>query len=218
MEKLMRLARHILAARAALATLATLAGLAAAPQPAQAWVDYQSMLNQQMQLMNQNINRGLQMQQGVVQQRMQDPQVRAGYQRYLQQMQSAGRAPMDFATYTYYYIYTNGFSSQGMAHMQRTEAGIQQQQRQGLQGLRDAEARRRDAQQQQRDHYSHNQQEAGRGLMGQSTYHGYGAPRVLPHTWQPNTSHRYQGQIYRVDEGGRYFVLGPNGSWYPIQR
>jgi hypothetical protein len=208
----MALVRNVLAAAAIAVSLTTFSS------PASAWVDYQSMINQQMMLMNQNIQRGLQMQQNVVQQRMQDPAVRAGYQRYVQQMQSAGRAPMDFATYAYYHVYTNGFSSQGIGHMRRIEAGIQQQQQQSMQGLRDAERRRGEAQQQQRDRYFHNQQEAGRGLMGQSTYHGYGAPRALPHTWQRNTEHVYQGQRYRVDHTGQYFVLAPNGWWYPIQR
>ncbi len=86
-----------------------------------------------------------------------------------------------------------------------------------MQGLRGAEAARGQAQQTQRDRYFANQQEAGRQLMGQSTYVApNGAPLVLPHTWQRNSVHEHQGQRYRVDAAGEYFVLGSDGWWYPL--
>lgn len=155
----------------------------------------------------------------MIQQRMQDPQVQAAYRAYLQQMQSAGRQPMDFATFTGEYIYTNGFSREGIAHRNRIESGNRAGEMQALQGVRRAEQNRADSMQQQRDGYYRNQQEAGRGLMGQSTYHGpNGSQTALPHTWQPNTSHQYQGNTYHVNESGQYFVRGNNGWWYPVNR
>jgi len=197
---------------------AALALAAALPATANAQ-DYGAMIQQQMNLMNQNIQRGQQMVNNMVQQRMQDPQVRASYEQYVMQMRSRGQPAMDYATYTYNYIYTRGFSREGTAFARANEAGIQQRERATVQGLRDAEARRGEAQRQYADGYSRNIQEAGRGLMGQSTYSGYPiGQKALPHTWQPNTQHEYQGNTYRVNESGQYYVRSTDGWWYPVNR
>ncbi|WP_395702770.1 hypothetical protein [Aquabacterium sp.] len=179
--------------------------------------NYEAMIQRQMQAMNQNIARGQQMVNNVVQQRMQDPSVQAGYQQYLQQMAAAGRQPMNYQTYAYYHVYTNGFSAQGMAHMRNTESGIQAREQASWQGWQQAQAQRGQAQQAWRDGYYRNQQEAGRGLMGQSTYTaGNGSTQQLPHTWQRNTMNEYQGQTYYVDASGQYFQRGADGYWYPL--
>jgi hypothetical protein len=194
------------------ATAAAMLVLAAASAFAQ---DYGAMVQQQMQAMNANIARGQQMVHQAVQQRMHDPQVQAAYRQYAAQY--GGRPPMDYPTFTYNWIYTAGFSAQGIAHARSVEARNQAGERAAWQGVQQAQAERAQAQQAQRDGYSRHQQEAGRGLMGQSTYLApNGAPLVLPHTWQRNTVHDYQGQRYRVDASGQYFVLGANGWWYPL--
>ena len=198
--------------RAALLALACTLPFASAAQ------NYDAMIQQQMNAMNANIARGQQMVNGIVQQRMADPQVQAGYRQYLAQMRAAGRPPMDYPTYTYNWVYTNGFSVQGVAHARATEAGIAAKDRAAVQGLRDAERQRGAAQQAQRDGYFANQQEAGRQLLGQSTYVApNGAALALPHTWQRNTTHVHQGQTYHVDASGQYHVLGANGWWFPLQ-
>lgn len=180
--------------------------------------NYDAMIQQQMNAMNANIARGQQMVNGIVQQRMADPQVQAGYRQYLAQMRAAGRPPMDYPTYTYNWVYTNGFSAQGIAHARANEAGIAANERAAVQRLRDAEQQRGAAQQVQRDRYFANQQEAGRQLLGQSTYVAPdGAALALPHTWQRNTTHVHQGRTYHVDAGGQYHVLGANGWWTPLQ-
>lgn len=192
--------------------------LAALPLFARAQ-NYEAMIQQQMQQMNNMIARGQQQANQIVQQRMQDPAVLAGYQQYQAQMAAAGRQPMNYATYAYYHVYTNGFSAQGMAHMRNTEAGIQQREQASWQGLQQAQAQRGQAQQAWQNGYYNNQQEAGRQLMGNSTY---GAPnggtQQLPHTWQANTTYQYQGQLYHVDAAGQYYQRGANGWWYPISR
>jgi hypothetical protein len=180
--------------------------------------DYGAMVQQQMNLMNQNIARGQQQVDQMVQQRMQDPQVRASYQQYVQQMRQRGQPAMDYPTYTYNYIYTRGFSRDGIAHARANEAGMQANERAAVQRLRQAEQNRGQAQQQNRDSYFRNQQEAGRGLTGQSTYSGQNFSGALPHTWQPNTTHTYQGNTFRVNESGQYYVRGTDGWWYPINR
>ncbi|MFT3954033.1 MAG: hypothetical protein QM722_06455 [Piscinibacter sp.] len=202
--------------RALVSILAAAAALQlAAPAAAQ---DYGAMVQQQMAAMNANIARGQQMVNDIVRQRMADPQVQAGYRQYLAQMRAAGRPAMDYPTYTYNWIYTAGFSAQGLAHARANEAGIARAEQAKVRELRDAERQRGQAQQQQRDGYFANQQEAGRGLMGQSTYLApNGTAFALPHTWQPNTQHSHQGQTYRVDASGQYHVLGTDGWWYPLQ-
>jgi hypothetical protein len=188
--------------------------LLALPLPSAAQ-DYGAMIQQQMQAMNQNLARGEQQIQQMVQQRMQDPAVQQAWQRYVQQ--TGGRPAMNYPTFTYQYIYTNGFSAQGMAHARNTEAGIQAREQAAVQGLRQAEQQRGQAQQAQRDGYYANQQEAGRALTGQSTYFApNGQPLVLPHTWQRNTTYQHQGQTYHVDQHGQYHVRAANGWWYPL--
>lgn len=177
--------------------------------------DYGAMIQQSMARMNNIVSQSENRVQQAVQQRMQDPAVQQAWQRYL--AQSGGRPQMDYPTFTYQYIYTNGFSAQGMAHARANESGIQQREMTAWQGVRQAEAQRAQAQQGQRDGYFANQQEAGRQLMGQSTYvapNGQGLQ--LPHTWQRNTTHQHQGQTYHVDASGQYHVLASNGWWYPL--
>jgi hypothetical protein len=197
---------------AAAAAAAAMLLLAAASAQAQ---NFDLLIQQQMQAMNANIARGQQMVNQAVQQRMHDPQVQAAYRQYV--ARSGGRPAMDYPTFTYNWIYTAGFSAGGIEHARATEAGIQSRERAAVQGLREAEAARGRAQQAQRDGWFRNQQEAGRQLMGNNTYVApNGAPMVLPHTWQRDTIHDYQGQRYRVDASGQYFVLGANGWWYPL--
>lgn len=186
----------------------------------------QQQLNQTTRMLEQSMRQSQQLsqtmqqtQQQLLQQRMQDPAVRSSYQQYLQQMQGSGRQPMDFATYTYYHIYTNGFSRGGIEHMNRVEGGNRAAEMNAWQGVRQAEQNRADSMQAQRDGYFHNQQEAGRGLMGQSTYQGpNGSSTQLPHTWQRNSTHNHLGQTYHVDHSGQYYVRGTDGWWYPINR
>lgn len=194
--------------------------VAAAALPAVAPAqDYGVMIQQGMANMNSIVN---QAQQGVnqaVQQRMNDPQVRASYAQYLQQMRASGRPAMDFPTYTYNWIYTRGFSVDGIAQARANEGNLRNAEIAAAQRLRQAEAERGQAQQQQRDGYFWNQNEAGRGLMGQSTYTApNGTQMTLPHTWQPNTTQVYQNNTYHVDQSGQYYIYGVDGWWYPLQR
>lgn len=194
--------------------LATLALVLAAGHAAAQ--DYGAMIQQSMARMDAIVRQSQQGVQQIVAQRMQDPAVQAAWQQHV--ARSGGRPGMNYPTFTYQYIYTNGFSSQGIAHARANEAGLQQRERAAWQGLKQAEAARGQAQQGLRDASFANQQEAGRGLMGQSTYlapNGQGLP--LPHTWQANTSHQYQGQNYHVDASGQYWVQAGNGWWYPLQ-
>ena len=155
----------------------------------------------------------------MVQRKMQDPQVRAQYAQYLANMRSRGLPAMNFPRYAEEFMATRGFTPAGMAYARNVDAGIRAREQASLQGLRAAQAARGQAQVRQNDSFYRNYAEAGRGLMGQSTYHGpNGYQSQLPHTWQNNSQHNYQGQTYRVTESGQYQVLGNNGWWTPINR
>ena len=173
------------------------------------------MLQQSIHEMIANLARGQALANQGVQQRMQDPAVQQAWQRYVQQ--SGGRPAMNYPSFTAEYIYTNGFSAQGIAHARANNAGMQAREQASLQGLRQAEQQRGQAQQGLRDSYFANQQEAGRQLSGQSSYVApNGQALVLPHTWQRNNTYQHQGGTYHVDGSGQYHVLGSNGWWYPV--
>ncbi len=141
------------------------------------------------------------------------PEIQAAYQRCLQSGGYCG----SFDEYALNYVSTNGFSDGGA--WARQNQLNQQQEQTGRESLRQVEAARGAAQQVQRDSYSNNQQEAGRQLMGNSTFIApNGAQMVLPYTWQANTVHEFQGNTYQVDAAGQYFVQGVDGWWYPLRR
>jgi hypothetical protein len=145
--------------------------------------------------------------------------VQAAYQQHLARAQQTGQRPYDFPTFTYYYVATRGFSADGVAHLRGVDQQNQAKERAAWQGLQQAQAARGAAQQQWMNGYSANQQEAGRQLMGNSTFQAAnGATAVLPHTWQANTTHNYQGNTYHVDQSGQYWVHTGNGYWAPLQR
>ncbi|MBA3562444.1 MAG: hypothetical protein H0W33_00245 [Gammaproteobacteria bacterium] len=157
----------------------------------------------------------------IVQQKMQDPQVQAAYREHQAQAAQSGMQPYDFPTFAYYYVATRGFSSDGMAAYRSGEQANQARERQAYDGLREAQAQRQAAMNEQQESYYRNQQEAGRQLMGNSTYvnPADGQTQALPHTWQRNTYNNHQGQTYYVDQSGVYWMADPNNSgyWYPLE-
>jgi hypothetical protein len=156
----------------------------------------------------------------IVRQKMQDPQVQAAYRQYLAQAAQSGTQPWNFPTFAYYYAATGGFSDRGKAAWYGSERAIQANEQRAWQGVREAEAARQGAQTDLQAGYSRNQQEAGRQLLGQSTFvNPQGQTQALPHTWQRNTSYTYQGNTYHVDESGQYWMRDPNNSgyWIPLR-
>jgi hypothetical protein len=199
-----------------LSALALCAGVAGMPTQAHAQ-DYTAMINQSMAQMNAMIANGQQRVDGMVRQKMQDPRVQAGYRQYQANMYRQGMQAQDYYTWTYNYIYTNGYSAAGMAQARANENANQAKVQSAWQGLRQAEDQRGQAQATWQQHYSNNQNEAGNLLRGNSTYTApNGATQVLPHTWAANTYQQYQGRQYYVDYSGQYHVLGTDGYWYPL--
>jgi hypothetical protein len=192
--------------------------------------DMNALLNQQMAATNARMAAAMQQSNNLTQQinqaqtasinrGMQDPKIQAAYRQHLGQAQQRGQRPYDFPTFAHYYLYTNGFSAQGMAHMRSTEAGNLAREQQSWRGVQAAEANRAAAQAGLQQSRFNNQTEAGRGLMGNSTFSaGNGSQVQLPHTWHANSTHQYQGNTYHVDQSGKYWAAGANGYWYPLSR
>lgn len=180
--------------------------------------DFTAMINAQMAQMDAVLAQGQQQVNAIVQQRMQDPAVQAAYQQHLARARASGMQPWNFETFAYNYAATGGFSAQGVAAWQQNEAANNAKVMSAWQGLREAEANRAAAQADNAASFSRNMNEAGNQLMGNSTFaspNGYSS--VLPHTWQANSLHVYEGNTYYVDVSGQYFAYS-NGYWVPLAR
>ena len=190
--------------------------------------DMNAVLSQQMAVMNQRMAQSMQQSQQLTQQinqaqasathrGMQDPKIQAAYRQHVALAYQRGQRALDMPSFTQQYLYTNGFSAQGIAHMRRTEAGNQAREHQAWQGLQAAQGNRAAAQAGLQQSRFNNQTDAGRGLMGNSTFTaGNGSQMQLPHTWQANSTHQYQGSTYHVDQSGKYWAAAGNGYWYPL--
>lgn len=176
--------------------------------------DYGAMINQQMQIMQQRNMQMQQMQNTIVQQNMQNPQVQAMYRQHLAQ-----GGQMSFPQFAYMYAATGGFSQQGIQNYRNSESQNQRNEQNAYQGYLNAQRERGQAQQQYMDGYHRNNQEFGNTLQGNSTYSSpMTGQQVLPHT-QPGQPYYDQntGRTYVMNNLGQYFVRMPNGSWYPMQ-
>lgn len=131
---------------------------------------------------------------------------------------ASGQFSGSLEQFAYNYAATAGFTNvQGYYN---TSNDIVNKEKQAWAGYQGAVNGYRNAYGAYTDGFSENMQEAGRGLMGQSTYYGYGNGQQLPHTWQPETYQYYQGNEYFVDQSGTYWMADPNGSgyWYELRR
>lgn len=137
----------------------------------------------------------------MVRQAQQDPRIVNAYQQYM----AGGGYPVTFAAFAEEYYASRGFTDR--AGSERVKREIQERERVAVQGLRQAEENRRRAQTECMEGFQRNNREFGNLLNGNSTYNQNGQPVVLPHTWQPNTYNQYNGHVYYVDFGGRYYVV-----------
>lgn len=180
--------------------------------------DYGAAINAQMNAMNNMLNSGQQQINVWVAQKMRDPKVQAGYQAYVANARAQGMPVQDFPTWTYNYIYTNGYSAEGKAAAMRNNAINTAKVGKAASDLRAAERARGDAQANMSQHFSNNQTEFGKQLQGNSTYYAPdGQPMTLPHSWQKNGTYSYNGNTYHVDQSGQYYIFATNGYWYPLK-
>ncbi len=188
---------------------ALLLGLAL-PAAAQDWNAMNQAFNDQL---NAQMQAGLD---AIIRQNMADRRIQAMYQ----QAVASGQFQGTLADYAYAYAATGGFTPQGYGNLMASNAQIAGQHDRMMadywasqQGIRDAFAGWTGG-------FAANQQEAGLGLMGQSTWQGGYGPQQAPHTWAPGSTHQFNGQTWHVDQTGQYWMADPNGSgwWMPYQR
>ena len=183
--------------------------------------DYNAMINEALARQNAIVNQAQAQARQVVEANMRDPVVIQAWQQHQWQASQQGLPALDLASFAYQYAATAGFSDHGMRNYQRTSQEIAANEQAAWQGLRQAEAARGAAQAQLADSQSRNLQEAGRGLLGQSTFHApNGSSMALPHTWPANSYQFHQGHQYFVDGGGNYWLEDPNhrGWWIALRR
>ncbi len=192
---------------------AGLAALAAGTAAAQDFtqMDLSGWYNSQVQQQNAYMNN---MQEQIIQQNMANPQIVAMYN----QMVASGQFHGDLSTFAYNYAATGGF--QNTRGYYDTSNNIVNNERRAWNEYQGSVENYRNAYGGYTGGFSENMQEAGRGLMGQSTYYGYSGSQQLPHTWGANTTNYHQGNYYYVDESGTYWMADPNnsGQWFRLQR
>ena len=160
----------------------------------------QQMLSQQQNLSIQNL--------------MADPRVRAMYQQH-----QAQGGQMLYPQFAYQYGLTGGFTPEGRQRAFAAQQQINGRDHQAWMGARAAEQERARAQGAWQSGYAANQQEAGNGLRGTSTWIDpmSGASYQLPHAaadrpaYDPRT-----GRYFQMDGRGNYYVSTPQGSWAPM--
>ena len=149
----------------------------------------------------------------IVSRNLNDPRVQAMYRQHLAQ---GGRStPQQFA---YRYAATGGFTPQGIAYFNATEARNRAGEMNALHGLRQAQAARGVAQANYMAGFQQNNAEFGNLLMGNSTYTNpnTGSNYVLPHTLQAGQPYRdATGNYFQTDARGNKYIYN-NGWWYPL--
>ena len=152
---------------------------------------------------------------GIVASNLGNPQVMAAYQQAIASGRYYG-TPEQFA---YDYAATGGFSPIGMQRYMGTSTQIHQDFQTGMAGLQQSGAAYDAAINGWTGGFGDIQHEGGLGLMGQSTYQGETWNAPLPHTWQPNSSHDWQGHSFDVDSSGQYWHFDAwTGTWVPVYR
>ncbi|HEY2783680.1 MAG TPA: hypothetical protein VGJ05_01790 [Fimbriiglobus sp.] len=151
--------------------------------------------------------------QSIIGRNLNDPRVQAAYRQHLAQ---GGRyTPQQFA---YMYAATAGFTPNGIANFRATEARNRSAELYALNGYRQAQAARGQAQLNYMNGFHHNNNEFGNLLRGNTTYTNpyTGSSYVLPHTLQTGQYYRdSSGNVFQMDARGNYSMLR-NGWWYPL--
>lgn len=178
--------------------------------------DYGAMLQQQLQQSEMMAQQMRQMERGIVQQNMQNPEVQARYQQY-----RAAGGTMSLDQFAYQYAATAGFTPDGVARWNQSERGIQQQDQRALQDYRANQAQNAEALQQMHQRNADIARQRGNLLNGTTDYvdPSTGARHNLPHTIQPNSGYYDPGtdQRYYNDPQGNYYRGTPGGTWQELE-
>ena len=116
------------------------------------------------------------------------------------------------------YAATGGFTQQGMAYFNATEARNNANEQAALNRYRQAQAERAQAQADLWAGYHRNNAEVGNLLRGNSTYTNpnTGSNYVLPHTLQAGQTYRDNaGNFFQTDARGNKYIY-TNSGWLPL--
>ena len=178
--------------------------------------NYEAMIQQQLQQGQNMAAQMQQMQQGIVQQNMQNPQVQAMYQQHL-----AAGGQLSFDQFAYNYAATGGFTQEGMARYRQSEQANQQKEAAAMQAYRDAQAQRGQAMQEMHNQNNEMAHDRGNLLNGTTDYRDptTGAIYNLPHTAQPNEYYRdpNSGNGFYNDQQGNFYRQDPDGYEYELE-
>jgi hypothetical protein len=149
----------------------------------------------------------------IVNRNLNDPRVQAAYRQH--QAHGGRSTPQQFA---YWYAATAGGTPQGIANFQAAETQNRINERNALNGLRQAEEARGRAQAGYAAGFQKNNAEFGNLLMGNSTYTNPNTHSnyVLPHTVPAGHPYRDSvGNYFQTDTRGNQYIYN-NGRWYPL--
>lgn len=183
---------------------------------------YDQSIQMHMQQLNQIVGQGDQQVDALVHQAMQDPSLQLRYQQYVQQAQQQGTQVLDFYTYTYYYLATNGFSQQGVAAWQAGEAANNAKVQQAYQGYQAAVENYRNTFAEGQRQTFENNWEMGNVIAGNSTWTNpsTGQNYTLPYAgvepgqswYDPNSGMYFWYNPYNQQNGPYY--ISPDGQYY----
>ena len=177
--------------------------------------NYEAMIQQQLQQGNAMADQMRQMEQGIVQRNMQNPQVQAMYQNYIN---SGGT--MSFEAFSYNYAATAGFTPEGKAYYNQNENNIRQREMDAVNRYRQSQAENAQVLQQMHQGADNRARAVGNLMSGTSDYTdpGTGAQYNLPRNNQPDSYYHDQGtgQTFYNDPSGNYYREDPNGYRYEL--
>lgn len=176
--------------------------------------DYSAMLNQAIAQQNAAVRGAEQRANQAIENAMNDPRCKAMYQQHVQQ---GGRSSLrDFA---YWYCATNGGDPAAARRYMESERGNQNKEQNAWRGLQNAQEENRKAIAGWQEGYRQNQNEMGNIMTGKATYvDPNGQRHVLPYTQPGMYRDANTGNVYGLDQYGRYFMRDMNGYWVELQQ
>jgi len=171
--------------------------------------DYGAMLNQALAQQNAAVRAAEQRANQAIEKAMQDPRCKAMYQQHVQQ---GGRSSLrDFA---YWFVATNGGDPAATRRYMEGERNNQIKEQDAWRGLQRAQEESRKAISAWQEGYRQNQSEMGNIMTGKATYvDPTGQRHLLPYTQPGVYRDASTGNVYGLDQYGRYFMRDNNGFW-----
>ena len=121
--------------------------------------------------------------------------------------------------FAYKYAATGGCTAAGYRAYMNQSQQIAGQQQQAWRGVQQAEQNYRNSYNRWTGGYAANQQEAGRGLMGQGTYYDPSSGRNVQLNHLPSAQPYRDpatGRVYAQDANGRYWSTAGDGRWTQV--